>query len=238
MGVAAVIWSPVRVLKRVAEERALLMGLLVVAAAAVVNVLISAIFILGGFAQAEIDAALEAQQQAGLPLPPGQSELLDAFFQAAGVFDVVFSALWPFVVWLVVGLVMHLVTRFFGGEGSLSATLAAVGVAHVVLILSSLVSFPLSLLEVSLIPDDLAQQESLTTPYGIVGLVATVLFIAFWLWYAALVVIGAAQARNVSYGRSAGSCAISCAGVVGLALVALVALIFLIAIGLGGFTPQ
>ena len=36
--------------------------------------------------------------------------------------------------------------------------------------------------------------------------------LAFFLWYIVLVVIGAALARGVGYGESAGSCALSCVG--------------------------
>lgn len=238
MGVAAVIWSPVRVLKRVAEGREVLAGLLVVAAAAAVGVILSAIFVLGGFSRGEFEAALEAERQSGLPLPPDALGFLDTLFSAAEIAGIVFSALWPFVVWLVVALLMHLVTRFFGGTGPLSATLAAVGVAHVPLILSSLVNFPLSLLGVYLVPDDPAQQESLTTPYAIVSLAGFLVSVAFWIWYAALVVIGAARSRSIQYGRSAGSCAISCAGVLGLGVLLVVALVLVIVFTTGGLAPQ
>ena len=40
----------------------------------------------------------------------------------------VLSVLAPFVWWIAVSLAMQLVTRFFGGEGPLSAMLAVVGV--------------------------------------------------------------------------------------------------------------
>ena len=61
---------------------------------------------------------------------------------------------------------------------------------------------------------------------GLIGLAA-------FLWFAALVVIGAALARRVGYGESAGSCAISCAGCLGLIIVLAVAIVALAAIVAG-----
>lgn len=65
------------------------------------------------------------------------------------------------------------------------------------------------------------------------GLLSGLLGLAFLLWHAALVVIGAAFARRVGYGQSAGSCAISCAGCVGLILIVVVAIIVLVAVIVG-----
>lgn len=62
------------------------------------------------------------------------------------------SVLWPFVLWVVVSLVMQLVTRFFGGEGPLSAMFAAVGVAYLPYVLSTLVSAPVQAVQVTLTP--------------------------------------------------------------------------------------
>ena len=53
----------------------------------------------------------------------------------------------------------------------------------------------------------------------ILGLLSFLLWLAALVWFVILVVIGAAFARRVGYGESAGSCAISCAGIVGLILV-------------------
>jgi hypothetical protein len=54
------------------------------------------------------------------------------------VATLVLLALAPFVWWVRISLVMQFVTRFFGGEGPLSAMLAAIGVAGVSLALSAL----------------------------------------------------------------------------------------------------
>ena len=54
------------------------------------------------------------------------------------------------------------------------------------------------------------------------------------IWHVALVVIGASAARGLSYGGSAGSCATSCAAVIGLPLLLLLLLGGLLALFGGG----
>ena len=46
--------------------------------------------------------------------------------------------------------------------------------------------------------------------------------LGFSLWYVALVVIGAALARNIGYAESAGSCALSCVGLVVLIIMVVI----------------
>ncbi len=203
----------------VAGRRDVLAGFLVVAASAVLGLVGSTVLFLGGAYETQIEEQLRA---ADTGLPPGFAEDIS---QAAGLFApaaIVFSVLSPFVYWTVVSLVMQLVTRFFGGEGPISAMFAAVGVAHLVFVLSSLVSLPLTLLQSALGAGEPAAQ--------VVGLLESLLTIAFLLWYVVLVVIGAAKARNISYGESTGSCAISCAGCLGLVIATVVAIVVLITV--------
>jgi membrane protein DedA with SNARE-associated domain len=47
--------------------------------------------------------------------------------------------------------------------------------------------------------------------------------LGFSMWYVVLVVIGAAFARDIGYGESAGSCALSCVGLVVLIIVVVIA---------------
>ena len=47
--------------------------------------------------------------------------------------------------------------------------------------------------------------------------------LGFSLWYVVLVVIGAAPARDIGYGESAGSCALSCVGLAVLIIVGVIA---------------
>ncbi len=47
--------------------------------------------------------------------------------------------------------------------------------------------------------------------------------LGFSLWYVVLVVIGASLARNIGYGEAAGSCALSCVGLVVLIIMVVIA---------------
>lgn len=217
---------------RVAEERNVLAGLIVVAVNAILGVIFSAIFVLGGFARAQFDAG--AQQ----PLPPEFQDFTEGVARFTEVATPISSAVFPFINWLVIALVMFLATRLFGREGSFSAMLAVVGVAAVVNIVASLVSFPLSLLQVSLTPETFDPQQGFFTAATILGLVSGLISLAFFVWYVVLVVIGAAKARNIGYGESTGACAISCAGCLGLIILVGVVIALVAALATGAFTPQ
>ena len=222
MGVISVIWSPVQTLREVAEGRRVLAGFLVVATGAALGLITSAIFVFTGLLQTQFEAFFEATQG---QFPPGFRE---NFVALTGVSSIVFSVLWPFVLWVVVSLVMQLVTRFFGGEGPLSAMFAAVGVAYLPYVLSTLVSAPVQAAQVTLDPTGAVAQ--------LLGLLSALLSLAFLIWFVALVVIGAAQARNIGYGESTGSCAISCAGCLGLIIggVVIVAVVVPVVAGAAG----
>lgn len=224
MGVISVIWSPVQTLREAAEERRTLAGFLVVASGAVLSLAISATFIFTGLLQTQFEEFFEATQG---QLPPGFRE---NFVALTGVSSIVLSVLWPFVIWATVSLVMQLVTRFFGGEGPLSAMFAAVGVAYVPYVISTLVSAPLQVLQVSL--------EPASATASILGLLSSLLSLAFLVWFAVLVVIGAAQARGIGYGESTGSCAISCAGCLGSIIGVVVIVGVIISIVAGAAGPQ
>jgi hypothetical protein len=211
----AVIWAPVSTLARVAEGRRVLLGFGVVALYAVLGLAGSAIAVLGGLTQAQFETG-QAQ-----PLPPGFEDFLDY----VGVFSLVSAVIQPFVLWLLVSGLMQLVTRLFGGTGPFSAMLAVVGVAQVPLVLSAALYIPITGLQVMLGPPD----QSGASVATVLGLLSALLGLAFLLWHVALVVIGAASARGVGYGQSAGSCAISCAGCVGLILIVVVVFTVLVA---------
>jgi hypothetical protein len=216
----AVIWAPVRVLRDAAAARRVLAGFVVTAVYAALSLAAAAISALGGVTQAQFG---------GRPAPPGlPPDVLENLVVATEIATLIFSVLSPFVWWLSVSLVMQLVTRFFGGEGPLSAMLAAVGVAGVPLALGSLAQALATGGQVALGVESTA---------GVVaGLLGGLLALAALVWHVVLVVIGAALARRIGYGESAGSCAISCAGCLGLII--LVAA-FLAGIGiLVGVTAQ
>lgn len=219
MGALAVIWAPVSTLARVAEERRVLLGFCVVALYAALGLAGSAIAVFGGLTQAQFETG---QTQ---PLPPGFEDLL----AYVGVFSLVSAVIQPFVLWLLVSGLMQLATRFFGGTGPFSAMLAVVGVAQLPLVISTAIYVPIAGLQVALGPAD----TSGTSVAAVLGLLSGLLGLAFLLWHVVLVVIGAASARRVGYGQSAGSCAISCAGCAGLILIVVVVFAVLVAVVVG-----
>jgi hypothetical protein len=208
----AVIWAPVRVLGGVAAERNVLAGFVVTAVYAALSLVAAAVAVLAGVTRAQF-----AAQPAPPGLPPGT---LEGILRATEIGTLVLSVLAPFVWWISVSLVMQLVTRFFGGEGPISAMLAVVGVAGVPLALGSLVQALGTALQAALGVESVAGT--------IAGLLGGLVALAALVWHVVLVVIGAALARRIGYGESAGSCAVSCVGC--LALIILVAVVL---VGIG-----
>lgn len=212
MEVLAVIWAPVRALARVAEERRVLLGFVVTSLHAALNLVSAVITVLGGGTAGTLNPEDFPE------LPP---ELLEDLVVGTEVVTLLSAVLSPFVGWLVVSSLMQLVTRFFGGTGPISGTLAVVGVAGVPLVLAGVIQIPASGLQVMLGPD--------STGAALIGVLLSLLLLAAYIWNVFLVVIGTAFARGVSYGQSAGSCAISCAGCVGLIILTFVIIVAVVA---------
>lgn len=220
MGILAVVWAPVRILRDAAVRKKVLAAFVVTALYAALGVAGSIVAVLGGVTRAQLDG-----QPPGLP-----PETMENIRVATEVGLVVSSVLTPFVVWIAVSLFMQFVTRYFGGgaraletdaapDGSLAATLATVGVAAVPLAISSAIGLLLGGLQVALGPQSTA---------GIaLGYISGLLGLAAFVWYVVLVIIGVAQARNLGYAESAGSCAVSCVGCAGLII------LVVIVVGLG-----
>ena len=213
-----VIWSPAEAMATVARERKLGTGFGVIVLAALIALASSAISIFTGSGGAQLDP------QNFPTIPPETLRSMETFFKV-GI--PVTSVLVPFVWWIGVSLVMQLVTRFFGGNGPLSAMFAVIGVAYVPLLVGSLVNFLLTGLRVAL-----GTQSGAAVA---VGLISTVLVLAFLVWHVALIVVGASFAREISYGQSGGSCAISCVGFVVLVVLLVLAIILIIALATGAF---
>ena len=218
------IWAPMRALSRTAEERRVLLAFGIVALYAALSLVGTS---LGTFSTLE-------QLQSG----PQAAELpaeFEGFFTYLFVFALIFSVIWPFISWLLISGLMHLVTRFFGGTGPFSGMLAVIGVAHVPSVIERIVQIPLAGLQILLAPDPAAADS--TTGGGlavsVLGLLSLLLWLAAFVWFVVLVIIGAALARHVGYGESAGACAISCAGIVGLILVVGVILAVVVAALIG-----
>jgi Yip1-like protein len=207
VGAFAVIWAPVRTLRGVAGERRALPGLVVVAFYAALSLEVSAVFVLRGAARRSVE-----QQSAQPGLSPASLETL---VRVAEVGTPILAALFPFVIWLVVSLLMQLATRFFGGARPLSSMLGVVGVSQAPLIAGGVLGAVLSGLQLL---------AGAGTPVGAaLDYLVFLVGLGFSLWYVVLVVIGAALARNIGYGESAGSCALSCVGLGVLIIVVVIA---------------
>ena len=221
MGVVAVIWSPVQTLREVAEGRGALPGFIVVAVYAALGLIVSTISVLGGVTR----RALE--QQAAPGFPPG---FWDTFTRAIEISVPISALLSPFLLWIFVSLSMQLVTRFFGGTGPLSAMLGVVGVAQVPFFISGVLSFLIT--SPQLFVD---VQEQIVVA---LGYVVSLIGLVFFVWHVVLVVTGAAQARNIGYGESAGSCAISCVGLAFLIILVVVVVGFGVFVTVSAAAPQ
>ena len=194
----------------------MLLGFGAVSLYAALGLISGAIAVFGGLTQAQF------QPPGVQPLPPGFEDFLDY----VGIFSLVSAVLYPFVLWLLVSGLMQLVTRFFSGTGPFSGMLAVVGVAQVPFVISAALYIPIAGLQILLGPSDPAWEAPIV---AVLGLLSGLFGLAFLLWHAALVVIGAASARRVGYGQSAGSCAISCASCAGLILIVVLIFVVLIA---------
>jgi hypothetical protein len=206
-GAVAVIWAPARTLRRVAEGRRALPGLAVVALNAALGLILSGAFVLGGATRRSVE-----RQFAQPGIPP---EARDSLVGVAEVGAPILAVLSPVVIWLVISLLMHPATRLFGGTGPLSSMLGAVGVAQAPLVVGGVLGAVLLGLQLL---------AGAGTPVG--AALDYLVFLAslgFSLWYVVLVVIGAAFARNLGYGESAGSCALSCVGLAVLIIVVVIA---------------
>lgn len=202
MGAFAVIWSPIRVLREVVETRNVLAGFIVVAVSAALSLASVAILLFVGDLQAQIEAS-------GAQLPEG-------FFEGFAIGTLILTVLGSFVWWALVALLMQLVTRFFGGEGPLSSMFAVVGAAFAPFVLAAVLTLPLAGLQAAL--------ETGSPATTVIGLLSNLISLAVLIWHVVLIVVGAALARNISYGESTGSCAISCGGCLGIIILVIVVL--------------
>jgi hypothetical protein len=208
-------------MRDVAAERNVLAGFIVTAVYAALSLVAAAVAVLGGVTRAQFEGQTTPPR-----LPP---DLLDNIVAATEIITLIFAVLSPFVWWLLVSLVIQLATRFFGGSGPLSAMLATVGVAEVPLALGALSQALATGLQVALGVNSAAGT--------IVGVLGGLLALGALVWHVVLVVIGAALARRIGYGEAAGSCAVSCAGLLGLIILIAVVLVG-IGILLGATAPM
>lgn len=201
-------------MESVARERKVGAGFVVVAFSAGLGLISTAIAILGG--------GLRLNPEDFPDIPP---QVLENIATATQIGTPIITALVPFVWWLLVTLVMQLVTRFFGGSGPISAMFAVVGVAFIPLVANAALAIPIAAAQTALGPQSAAA--------SVLGLLSFALFLLFAIWHVALIIVGASFSRSVSYGESGGSCAISCAGCLGLVVLAFLGLA-LVGVALGG----
>ena len=203
-------------MERVGGERKAALGFGVVLAWALVSLVSAVILVFTGLDVGQISSGIQG-------LPEGAVEGLVTVTQ---ITVPILSALYPFVWWAIISLVMHLVTRFFGGSGPLSGTFAVVGLACVPFVISSLVSIPVTGLQA------VAGPQSAVS--GIFGAINFLVGIVAFGWHIVLVIVGASFARRVGYGQSSGSCAISCVGLAGLLIAISIAVGLIIVLASGG----
>lgn len=210
------IWAPVRTLARVAEGRRVLLGFIVTVLYAVLSLIGGVIDALGG---------LTANQFSPRNFPGLPPEFYESAPEVVSVALLIFAVVGAFVWWLLVSALMQLVTSFFGGAGPFSAMLAVVGVASVPFVIQAALQILLTGSQAALGPESGAT--------SVIGALNSLAGLAFLVWHVVLVVIGASFARRVGYGQSAGSCAISCAGLVGLILIVAIVVAILVALLVG-----
>lgn len=201
----SVLWRPVDALARVARERNVLVGFAVVALWAVVGLISSGIGIATG-------AATQAFEQ-NPDIPP---ELVSLLRQVTGVGTLVLSALAPFLWWIVLAGLMYVITGFFGGRGPFPAMLAVTGMAMAPWVVQSLVGIPIAALQFAL--GNPSSAGGLAGSAGLTG-ISVLLGLGALAWHIGLVVIGGRFAREVTYGQSGGSCALSCVGCLGIGFI-------------------
>lgn len=155
-------------------------------------------------------------------LPP---EILDNIAVGTQIVVPLTAVLTPFIWWPVLSLLMQLATRFFGGSGSLGRMFTVIGVACVPFALLAAIQLPISGLQIALGFESAASAT--------LGLLSNALSLAALGWHIALVIIGARFARQVSYGQSGGSCALSCVGCGGLAILVIAVLVAVFAAVIG-----
>lgn len=221
MGILDAIRSPARGMREV-SGRGARPGLIVIVLWTVVSLLAAGLgILLGGLAPPE--EILDSLPPGAVPPEVDEQSLERAIagFQIAGIG---LRSLWPFLYWPILTLVMHLITRFFGGEGALSGMFGAMGVACVPFVISGLLQLPIMGAQAAL------DAGGGGTAGAVLGLVGLLINLGALIWHVALVVVGAAVARQLSYGRSSGSCAVSCATVVGVPLLLLIVLFVVLAL--------
>lgn len=191
-----VLWRPIPAMRRLVADRSLLPALVVVALSAAVNVaaaLLAALTLSRSFTPALFPQTPPAQYEQLRQMMP----LMFSLLPVAGLVA-------PFVLWLLLAGVLHLVSSAFGGRGPFRGTLLITGVASAANIVGSATQTVSSGLQYALGPSSAAATA--------LGGISSLLGLAALVWFAILVVIGLQEARTLSQGGAIGTCGVSCAG--------------------------
>lgn len=231
----SVLWRPEGIMRRVAANRQVLLGLIVPVLLAAIGV-IGTLLTLRTSLQGVFDNP--AFQDAVRQLPPGALEQFQSTVTVSGTLGALLS---PFIMWLLTAGLVYLAARLLGGNGSFPAMLAVAGVAMLPQLLQNLINLPLSLITTPQIVGAAAGGGAVLGG-GLLGIITTVASIVLGLgslvWWIALTIVGTRFAMGFGdYGRPSGACALSCGGCLSLGLFlifALVAIFSLTASGVGG----
>lgn len=216
-----VLWSPVDVLRRAAHNNQVLLGFASVSLVAALGLISSLIQVASGTVANQFNTP-EFRQ-----LPP---EIQEGISNAVSVGGPIGAVLQPFILWILISGLVYLAARILGGRGAFTAMLAIVGLSFLPSALGTLVSTPIAIITGAVNPTSGAGLAGLMG----VGLIGALIAFAVFIWQIALVIIGTRFAQNMdSYGHSAGACALSCGGCVGVCVLFIVGLVALVAL-LGG----
>ena len=205
--------NPRATLEAAAQERQIWVAAGIVALWALLNLVLTVVFVFGGGLQ---------EQFAGL-----SPQTLDRLLVTLELLAPVSAFLLPFVWWVGVSALMLLATRLFGGRTDYSPMLAVVGAACVPWVAGYAIQVPIGVLQLLL-----AGQGGTPAVLGTLAFIVSTISLA---WHIGLVIVGARVAAGTSYRGAGGSCALTGLGCATAGFILLVTVLTLI-FGLSGAT--
>ncbi len=140
--------------------------------------------------------------------PDVPRDVLQATQQAMKVLTPIAAATYPFIIWLVLGVLMYLIGRAFGGTGRLSSMLVVSGVSQLPLIVGLVAGSVLAAAASTTSPDSPAA--------AFLGSLSFSLLIGQFMWMAWLAVTGIRHVHQLDPRKSVASCGLSCLGCLGV----------------------
>lgn len=191
-----VLWRPVPAMSRLVARGSLLPAFVVVALWSAVNVVAA---LLGSLTLSQTLAPAMFPQ-----MGPAEYDQVRQMMSLMLVWAPIAALVLPFIGWLLLAVLLHLVSSAFGGHGPFRSTLLVTGVASSANIVLSGVQVLTSGLQYALGPSAMVG-TALSSTVSLLGLGTLV-------WYAILVIIGLQSARGLTQGRAVGTCGVTCAG--------------------------